>query len=103
MDSRKDVMSLELGEIIFAKQNQSNSEMLRNIPESDKLLFLMRQYDSILQMGPDIQLADSMSFYNIQKEVKIDVNIDSIFNVGIGKPLFVAALVCYESGQCNYE
>ena len=56
-----------------------------------------------MTITPSTKLADSISFYKITSDSMIDIFLDCIFNVGIAKPLFVASLVCYESGMCHFD
>ena len=63
----------------------------------------MRTLEKMMVVSPSTKLADSISFYKIASDSMIDVYLDSIFNVGIAKPLFVASLVCYESGTCHFD
>jgi hypothetical protein len=71
--------------------------------EDERTLKFMRTLEKMLVVSPSTKLADSISFYKITNDSMIDVYLDSIFNVGIAKPIFVASLICYESGTCHFD
>lgn len=101
MRERPVTLAQDIGQEILI--TEANEDQINEMPDDEKILFFMRSFDEMVQMDANVQLADSISFYKITKDAKIDVVVDSVFNVGIAKPLFVASLVCYDSGYCYFD
>lgn len=83
--------------------DERNWQNQKNLNEDERTFQFMRTLDKMMTITPSTKLADSISFYKISSDSMIDVYLDSVFNVGIAKPLFVASLVCYESGTCHFD
>lgn len=101
MSEREPTLAMDIGQELFV--NDSNRQEYEAMGEEERILFFMQKCDDLLQMNANVQLADSISFYKISEDPKINIHVDSIFNVNIAKPLFLAAILCYDSGYSYFD